>query len=185
LTPVVFTSYNLNGIPKKSYRKEYEENYCGSTALLNWMQGLLTEIIPSDEQVLILVDQKDKAGKVIHKFLKKCGIENTYISGDNKNEEADAVIEAFNEKEIRVLVATGVLGEGIDLKSTQHLILGGGGKSEIKLVQAIGRCVRLYPDKPESYVYDCNFLTTNFMEKHSEIRKNIFENQFSGKIINK
>ena len=193
LTEVDYFVYNLQGNAAQNYQKEYAANYCLSKdkynkviypeELLSWIRNLTTKVIPEDEQVLILVDQKEKAGEVIHKFLLDFGIENTYISGDNKSSETNEAIEAFNNKEIRVLVATGVLGEGIDLKSTQHLVLAGGGKSEIKLVQAIGRAVRLYPNKPKSFVYDCNFEGTKYLEKHTGIRQDIFANHFSGRIV--
>lgn len=182
LTEVEYNIYNLSGNSASNYRKEYDANYCGSPELLSWIYNLMTKVVPENEQVLILVDQKEKAGEVIHKFLSKNNIENTYISGDNKNKETNLAIDDFNEKRIRVLVATGVLGEGIDLKSTQHLVLAGGGKSEIKLVQAIGRAVRLFPDKPKSYVYDCNFIGTKYLEKHTAARKSVFKNHFSGRI---
>lgn len=190
LTPVEFNIETLPGKPHKDYQKEYDANYCVKTVKgrIQGAEELLAairrrvEAIPSDEQILILVDRKDNSGKIIHELLKSHGLDNSYVSGDDKKETIADTIEAFNKKEIRILVGSMVIGEGIDLHSAQHLILANGGKSPIKLVQAIGRCVRLHPGKKKSYVWDFCFAETCYLQKHAGQRVEIFNTHFSGDV---
>lgn len=181
ITPIEFQVHKLQGINKLNYQKEYEENYCGSESLLQEIATIVRSI-PEDDQILVLVDRKEASGEVIHKYLNFLGIDNTYISGDDKKATIKEAIEDFNEHKVRVLIGSTVIGEGVDVHSTKHLILATGGKSEIKIVQAIGRGVRLHPGKDRAYVYDFLFQGTKFLEKHLEERLSIYENQFAGEI---
>lgn len=178
LTPVKFIWHNLEGTPSKAYQKEYKKNYCGNPELLEKIKEIITTQVKENEQVLILVARKEQSGKIIHDFLEDLGLENTYISGDDDKDTIDEALEAFNNKEIRILVGSTVIGEGIDITSTDHLIMAQGGKSEIAMVQAIGRAVRLYPGKSIAYVHDFNFRNTHYMTKHASLRKIIYKNNF-------
>ena len=129
-------------------------------------------------QVLILVDKKEKSGNKIKDYLWCHGIVADYINGDNKKEEIYEAIERFNDKEGRILIGSKVIGEGIDIRSTDHLINAQGGKSEISLVQAVGRAIRLYDGKKIATVHDFNFLNTNYLQKHYNMRINIYDRNF-------
>jgi len=181
LTPTELIVEELPGIFNPDWDREYKANYCGGKALLGALIRRM-QCIPKDEQILILVKQKDAAGKVIHELLKSLGVDNRYICGDDKKEYIIDSIEAFNDKIVRVLVGSSIIGEGVDIHSTKHLILANGGKSPIQLVQGIGRCVRLHPGKEKSYVYDFNFVGTKHQSRHCSIRADIFKNYFAGDI---
>lgn len=177
LTPLKINVYNMPGIPNKNYQKEYSNHYCGNKFVLEKINKIIDKVNPED-QILILVARKEKSGDVLHKYLKKLGIKNSYVSGDDKKEVINQAIEDFNDKKINILIGSSVLGEGIDIRSTNHLIMLQGGKSEIVMVQAIGRCVRLFEGKELAEVHDFNFLNTNYMEKHFNIRLDIYKRNF-------
>lgn len=63
------------------------------------------------------------------------------------NEDNDALIEAFNARKVNVMIATGVIGEGVDTKPCEYVILAAGGKSRNQFYQRIGRGFRKYPGK--------------------------------------
>ena len=176
LTPMEVRVYDLPGAPHNKYQKEYDNNYCGNPHLCNKVLEIVKDT--HDGQILILVNKKDKAGKIFHEFLNEYGVENVYISGDNSKEEITEAINGFNDKKFRVMIGSSVIGEGIDVRSTDHLIMCQGGKSEIVMVQAIGRAVRLYEGKTQAYVHDFKFKGTKYMNKHLEIRKNVYERNF-------
>ena len=185
LTPIEVVIHTLQGTGSKNYQKEYKKNYCGGGELLNKIKEILTDYVKKNEQVLILVNRKDQAGKVIHEFLDKLGFENTYISGDDDKDTIDEALEDFNNKNIRILIGSTVIGEGIDITSSDHLIMAQGGKSEIAIVQATGRLVRLYEGKIKGILHDFRFVDTRYMEKHLKARKSIYKRVFAAKIIEK
>ena len=175
LTPLRVNRYNLYGKAHKQYQKEYDLNYCGSKEIL---KQILSIVENNKGQILILVDKKEKSGNKIKDYLWCHGIIADYINGDNKKEEIYEAILRFNDKENRVLIGSKVIGEGIDIRSTDHLINAQGGKSEISLVQAVGRAIRLYPGKTIATVHDFNFENTNYLQKHYNMRINIYDRNF-------
>lgn len=181
LTPVQVRMYQMNGTPNRNYQKEYDNHYCANPALLS----KISEIVATYEgqQILILVNKKDKCGLVIHEYLKSVGIENSYISGDNTKEEINDNIKAFNDKHIQILIGSSVVGEGVDIRSTDHLIMSQGGKSEITMVQAAGRVLRLCKGKTQAYIHDFRFEGSRYLIKHADEREDIYSKNFQCEII--
>ena len=186
LTPVEVILHEIEGVRKRFYQGEYTANYCGTKkkypeALLGEIKNIFDNYVKPSDQVLILVNLKDKCGAIIHEFLDDIGVENTYISGDSEEDEIDDAIREFNAKTVKVLIGSRVIGEGIDIRTADHLIMAQGGKSEIAMVQAAGRLVRLSPGKKVGYLHDFLFRDTKYMEKHWKLRKTIYKNNLAPK----
>jgi superfamily II DNA or RNA helicase len=181
LTPTKFAIHEIEGSADAKYQKEYAKNYCGGAPLLMKLKEILEN--RTDKTSLILVNRKDSAGKIIHKLLLDCGIENTYISGDDKAKHIEKVRNEYNEGKIKVLIASQIFGEGVNVIPVEVLINCQGNKSEIGTVQAIGRGVRLFKDKEALEVHDFSFSGTKFLSKHLDARLDIYERNFGGEII--
>lgn len=182
LTPIEVIFYSMNGKPHMKYQTEYDNHYCGNPDLLEKIGEIAQSY--SGQQILILVNKKDKCGAVVHEYLNSIGIDNSYISGDNDKDEINNTISAFNDKSIKVLIGSSVIGEGIDVRSTDHLIMCQGGKSEIAMVQATGRAIRLYEGKVKAYVHDFRFEGSRYMSKHADEREEIYVRNFQCPIHN-
>lgn len=181
LIPIDVNIVKLKGSPDRQYQKEYRENY-GSPELMEAIKNIIVKI-PESKQILILVDRKDDCGHIIYDYLTNRGISCTYINGDNKSAEIDEAIDSFNKKDIRILLASTVLGEGIDLQSTDHLIMARGGKSEIAMTQAAARAMTLFEDKLRAYVWDFRFEFCKYLPRHTDIRIETYMRQFAAKIV--
>lgn len=194
LTPPTFFVHSLEkaktkrtkGKKKKGadsqYKKEYESNYCGGAQILMKVADIVTEA-DEDDVILILVNQKDKAGKIFFRLLRDLDLDPVYVDGDSDKKYVKKVLEDFNKKKIRILIGSKVLGEGINIKPASVLINCQGNKSEIATVQAIGRGVRLFKGKDSLIVHDFRFKGTKYLEKHLEERLDIYERNFGGEII--
>ena len=181
LTPVEVFMHSMDGRQNYKYQKEYDLNYCDNPQLLEKL-GTLVQTYQG-AQMLILVNKKDKCGLVIHEYLKSVGIDSAYISGDNDKDEINDTISAFNEKRIGILIGSSVIGEGIDVRSTDHLFMCQGGKSEITMVQAAGRVLRLYEGKSLARIHDFRFENTRYMIKHADAREEIYVRNFRCPVI--
>src|SRR5690606_32614349 len=147
------------------YQTEYTRNYCKNPVLFEKVREVFETYVEEGQQTLILVGRKDQTGKVLHRFLSELGVKNAYVDGDSDRSYVKKSIQDFNDKKIPALIGSSVIGEGIDIRSTDHLIMLQGGKSEIAITQACGRLVRLYPGKTKGYLHDFRFLNTKYMEK--------------------
>lgn len=69
-----------------------------------------------------------------------------FLKGENED-NAD-ILYRFNNRKFNILIGTtGVLGEGVDTKPAEYVIIAGLGKSPNQLMQQVGRGVRVYPGK--------------------------------------
>lgn len=182
LTPIEATIWEVKGIKKAKYQTEYTKNYCGNPRLLSKIADICTNFAAPKDQILILVNRKDKSGAVISQFLEDQGLLNTFISGDSPKADIKASIKAFNNREIRILIGSAIIGEGIDIRSTDHLIMAQGGKSPIQITQAVGRLVRLYEGKAKGYLHDFAFTGTKYMLKHTVERISLYESNFAAEV---
>jgi superfamily II DNA or RNA helicase len=183
LTPLNVIVHPMDGKANQDYQKEYDQNYCANPQLLDKIEKICGQVSPT-EQVLILVNKKEKSGEVIHKYLGTLGINTSYISGDDDKGDITQAIRDFNDKKIRILIGSSVISEGIDIRASDHLINCKGGKSEIVLVQSVGRVVRLYPDKHVAFLHEFKFENTQYMEAHFEDRLIAIQTNFRPQTVN-
>lgn len=182
LTPLKVVIHDIEGRRSQNYQKEYNGNYCGNVALLEKIVEIIDSCEKEDAKILILVKQKEKSGQIIFEYLENLGVDCVFISGNDKKEKIKTVLKDFNDGKIKVLIGSSIIGEGIDVKSTDHLIMAQGGKSEIAITQATGRAVRLYPGKQVAFIHDFNFEGTKYLEAHLTERLKIYEKNFGAKI---
>jgi superfamily II DNA or RNA helicase len=75
-----------------------------------------------------------------------CGGAFPFANG--KDEDTPIMVDHFNKGAHKTLIGTtGVLGEGVDTKPAEYVIIAGLGKSKNQFMQQVGRGVRNYPGK--------------------------------------
>ena len=92
-----------------------------------------------------------------------------FVSGTDDITSREVVFKAVKEKKCKIMIASTIADEGLDLPILQTLIMAQGGKSTTRLFQRVGRVIRHYEGKNMAYVYD--FIDScSTMYKHSMIR---------------
>jgi superfamily II DNA or RNA helicase len=99
------------------------------------------------------------------------------ISGKTSMEERESVMEKFEKDEIKVMIASDIMREGISINNIQVLILAGAGKAVSGSLQKCGRAMRLHPDKKKAIIFDFEDTGNYFLEKHSKIRRRLYKNE--------
>lgn len=114
-----------------------------------------------------------------------------YIDGDVKGSVREDIRKAIEEEENATLVASlGTTSTGVSINKLNHMIAAHPSKSKIKVLQSIGRMLRLHSDKEEAYLYDIvddlSYKSSkNFMVKHFQERVKIYSSEkFPFKIYN-
>lgn len=77
-----------------------------------------------------------------------------WISGQERDDVRRETLAQFVTEGRRVLIASTILQEGVDLPAIDTLILAGGGQSEIATIQRVGRSLRIRPDKNTVLIHD-------------------------------
>ena len=98
-----------------------------------------------------------------------------FISGETPVDERKKSIEAFDKGELPVLIGSTILQEGISITHMKAMVLACGGKSNVAVLQKIGRSLRFKEgEKTEVDFYD--FIdTAKFLSKHSKMRAGLYK----------
>ena len=134
---------------------------------------------------LILFDLVEKHGKILEPLLRKDGRELHFIYGGTKGDERERIrhmVENDPEKRHDILASYGVFSTGVNLKKLDNVIFASGSKSEIKVLQSIGRTLRKGNDADKAVLYDiADDLTsgsfTNYTMNHFRKRIEIYSDQ--------
>jgi superfamily II DNA or RNA helicase len=104
-------------------------------------------------KVLLLVTEIDH-GERLQAMLERRGILVAFVHGGCESEYRKKSLEEFKSKDgMNLLISSTILDEGVDIPSIDTLIMLGGGKSPIKLLQRIGRGLRA-KEGMRLFVYD-------------------------------
>jgi superfamily II DNA or RNA helicase len=123
---------------KKSWPAMYSELVVNNTRRNEIIRNLILVFGSNKTSTLCLVKEVNH-GKLI------AGDDIGFISGVDQDRY---LLEAFNGGKLTCLIGTeGVIGEGVDTKPAEVIIIAGLGKSPNRLIQGFGRGFRRYKDK--------------------------------------
>ena len=112
------------------------------------------------ENSLIFVETKEyghKVQKIIHDHTKQY---RTYYG-----EDPEETLEDFSNGDIRTLVTSKAISEGIDIKSVKNIILFTSNRSKGTTIQRIGRALRTDPEKPGKTANIVDFVVRSDIEE--------------------
>jgi superfamily II DNA or RNA helicase len=122
------------------------------------------------ETVLIIVGSVDHGTKLVGMIP---GAEVCHAKLSKKKREA--IMARAKSGELKVLVATSLADEGLDLPIASVLILAAPSKSKNKAEQRTGRVLRTFEGKDEGRVYDFNDIQHSYLRGQSHARLKAYE----------
>ena len=127
---------------------------------------------------LVLFQMVEKQGKYLYDIIKNsCKDRNVYyISGEISGEERERIRNICLTEKNAILVASyGVYSTGLNLPTIENIIFASPSKSRIRVLQSIGRMLRLSENKTMATLYDIaddlrykkhmNFTLRHFLER--------------------
>jgi superfamily II DNA or RNA helicase len=119
-----------------------------------------------DLKTLILVDRSEH-GFRIEQALKASNIPSAFVwfKTDNRKE----LVKSFKDNEIRTIVGSSILREGIDIPDIDSVIVAAGEKSHQATLQGVGRGSRKKYNNV-FYIVDFNDTFNPYLEDHTQIR---------------
>jgi len=162
--------------PSMSYRSIYEDGIVRSEIRNQKIVDIAEMDFKNGNRVLILVRQIEH-GKILTRMLvNRKHIKTYFLYGANTSWERSDIKNKFNREGGFVLIASPIFDEGVDLPEINSLIIGSGGKSEVKTIQKIGRGLRKKRSNDPLIVYD--FIDrAKFLSEHSRMRMKIYEKE--------
>jgi len=132
----------------------------------------------ASKQILVVVDYIEH-GEILIKMLRE---ENEgekvvrFIHGTASTRAGD--LRLFNDGDLRTLISSSIIDEGIDISRIGMLILAGGKKSRRQILQRIGRALRRKTGANVVTVVDFYDMDNDgFLERHSALRQKIYRRE--------
>jgi superfamily II DNA or RNA helicase len=126
--------------------------------------------ISNSGNTLVLVDRV-QTGEMLHALIP----DSVFVSGKMKSKDRKDEYKEIQEVNGKVIIATyGVASTGINIVRIFNLVLFEAGKSFVRVIQSIGRGIRVASDKDFVNVYDvCS--SSKFSKRHLTKRKSFYK----------
>jgi superfamily II DNA or RNA helicase len=138
-----------------------------------------------DKQILIVVDFLEhgrRLDNMIWDEMKRVsGKDDTelrdmdFIHGESESRTGSLI--KFRKGELRVLISSSIIDEGIDISRIEVLILAAGKKSRRQILQRIGRGLRRKEGENVVHIVDFYDLDGKYLEKHSKERLKLYNKE--------
>ncbi|GIX43893.1 MAG: DEAD/DEAH box helicase [Candidatus Hydrogenedentota bacterium] len=123
------------------------------------------------KSVLVLVSQVAH-GEVLRELMPEAPL----VQGTDSAEKRQKVFHRLGKKSLRIVIATTLADEGLDIPTLDAVILASGGKSETRALQRVGRSLRPAPKKKHATIIDF-FDNAPYLQEHSLRRLEIFRTE--------
>jgi superfamily II DNA or RNA helicase len=158
-------------IKKKSYQDEV--NFLLKYEARN---KFIKNLVKSLDGNKIVFFRFEEHGKELYAMMEKGSDNIFYIDGKISVDIREQIRHAIEEEENCTLLGSlGTVSTGSNFKKLKHMVAAHPSKSKIKVLQSIGRMLRLHPSKSEVYLYDIvddlsykskrNYLLDHFLER--------------------
>jgi len=139
--------------------------------------GLAKQSYDSGKTTLIIVSQIAHSDNISNN-LQDLGVPYEVINGTQEDEDRKSELNRVKTGHTRVLIATSVLDEGVDISNIDVLIMAAGGKSMRQAIQRVGRVLRKKENKEnKATIFDFYDDTNRILRNHSQERLDIYEEQ--------
>jgi superfamily II DNA or RNA helicase len=100
------------------------------------------------------------------------------LTGKMTRRAREATLEAARAGELAVIVGTQLLDEGVDLPRLSRVVLAWPAKAEGRIVQRIGRALRVHEGKAEPLAIDIVDEHVGVLRSQARARRGVFERSF-------
>lgn len=171
--------------PMKGVGRNYHEvysNYISKNVIRNTMAvNAGVNFFKKGHSVLFLV-KKIEHGNIIADMLKAKNVNFVYLDGSKSSSVRTKAIEKARTGEVKVIIASSIFDQGVDIPNLDVLIHLGGGKSTGRMLQRIGRVIRGSEGKDKAFVLD--FIdNAKYLKEHSAIRYDISKSESEFMVI--
>lgn len=116
-----------------------------------------------DQSVLCLVKEVKHGNNILDLL----PADHSIVFANGQDGECQEFIKRFNAEEVKGLIGTvGVIGEGVDTKPAEWVLVAGGGKSKNAFMQWCGRGVRRHKQKESCKVILFRYNHNKWLKKH-------------------
>jgi len=131
-----------------------------------------------NNNALVLVDYIEHGELLTAAIKEVCPSKKIYfIRGEVEVEERDKVRKLMEEcNDVVVIAISKIFSTGINIKNLHYIVFACGGKAKVKIIQSVGRGLRLHINKDKLIIFDIND-NLHYSRLHSEKRLKLYEKE--------
>ena len=162
-------------LPTEFYHEELE--FLFNSNRRNEIVSKLAYRLPSNS--LIIVDRLQHGENLFNKLKEVCGLDRPvyYINGSVDIEEREKIRDLIKtHKDVIIVAIAKIFSTGLNIPNLHNIIFASAGKSKIKIMQSIGRALRLHPSKTLAMIFDIAD-NTNYGILHLVERRKLYDEE--------
>lgn len=164
-----------------TYGQVYKEEIVENIDRNHLICSLARKAKATGKAVLIAVTQIEH-GEVLQEILQRTDSTAIFVNGQSKAEVRKKILEELGSGVVRIVIASNIYSEGVDLPALSVLINAAGAASGIHSLQLLGRVLRTFPNKKKAWVVDLQD-DGKFLNNHSKERVKIYSTEVRYKLI--
>ena len=131
-----------------------------------------------DKNTLILVDRIIHGEELLRVLQTNTDKQVFFVNGNVDIEEREKIRSLMEQQDNIVCIAISkIFSTGINIKNLHNIIFAAIGKARIKIIQSIGRSLRLHHTKEIATIFDIADGCLTYGYKHFEERKRLYESE--------
>lgn len=144
----------------------------------NLLIAKITQMCYANNQGVLIIVSRIEHGESIGELLTGMDINFEFLRGEIDIEERDARLDEMRAGTLKVVIATSILDEGVDVSGIDALIMGAGGKSFRQTLQRVGRALRKKKEGENvTHIYDFADRTNKYLYRHYQAREKIYQDE--------
>jgi superfamily II DNA or RNA helicase len=171
----IISIYTINK-PKVSKELRWHDIYYSGIVTNNIRNKIIVKLIKENEKVLCLVTRLEH-GSILLKELLKEGVKSEFIHGVNNVSIRQKAFSDLEKGKLDCVISSSISDEGVNCPKIETVVLAGAGASEIKLIQRLGRGMRIAEGKDSFKVIDFQDNTHKILLLHSMRRQKKYRNE--------
>lgn len=165
--------FTKNGKPDRN--EVYTQCVVKNSERNNLIVNLTLEYLKSNPEFpcLILV-QNIAHGEILQDLFKLNKLDLPFVYGKSSLTQRREIVSEIKNGNLKAAIASSVFNEGQDIPNLGLGIIAGGGGSESRIIQQVGRFIRKYPNKDKGIIIDIAddesyYLQYNFFTRKQKI----------------
>lgn len=144
----------------------------------NAMISKLTEAMYGQGKGVLLIVNWVDHGERLSQLLTGLNVSHEFIHGDMSDEDREKHLANMRQGNLKVMISTSIIDEGVDIAGIDVLVLCAGGKSLRQVLQRVGRVLRKKKTGDNvATVFDFTDTINTHLLNHSKARKKIYEEE--------
>lgn len=142
---------------KKAFDMDYQQEVDFIVSNLTRNEYVTDLALSMEKNTLVLFNYVEKHGQIIHDLIqeKAQGRKVFFVHGGVDAEDRETIRHLTEQENDVIIVASlGTFSTGVNIKNLHNVIFAHIGKSKIKILQSIGRGLRLSENKTNAVIYD-------------------------------